>query len=478
MSFDSIGAEELSARYIDQQLNRPESRQLEFKEARSRYKTERLEEYCCALANVGGGSIFFGITDQQPRKVVGTSIFEDFVEKEHRLRELLRLPVIATEHFYRGKRVIEFKVPSRPRGRAISLRGVFWTRSGESLVPMEFSDLTEIHLETKIAFEREIARAHCTPDEIFKLLDVHAICRRLNSRLSQTMEEQLRELEQLQLIIKSNPATEHWDITNLGALVAATNLEDFNLGNFKIRVLKYQSTHKIHAVSDEFFSEGYAISLRNTLAHLKRMLPIREEIEGERVTIELYPEVALRELVGNALVHQDFEYPSGGTYPTIEIFEDRVEITNGGRPLIEIRKFLRENSQRNRELSDAMRRLKFAENRGSGVDRTLLALEEIHGAAPEFIEETLATRVILHGNKKWEHMSSEERMWSAYMHCALLYENGTGMTNASLRERFALDASKSSQVSQVITALLESNQIMRDPAAPGGRKGSRYIPVP
>lgn len=469
--------EELSERYIEQQLDKPESRQLEFKEARNRYSTEKLEEYCCALANVGGGSIFFGITDKRPRTVVGTSIFENCIEKEHRLREILHIPVNVVEHSYQGKRVIEFRVPPRPRGNAISLRGVFWTRSGESLVPMRISDIAEIFKETKVPFEEDIAREHCTEEEVLSLLDVPAVCTRLRNSESQSHTDQLRELELLRFITRPEQRLDRWHITNLGALIAAKNLEDFNLGNFKIRVLKYQSTHKIHAVSDEFFVEGYAISMPNTLAHLKRMLPIREDIEGDRVTVELYPEVALRELVGNALIHQDFDTPSGGNYPTIEIFEDRVEITNGGQPLIEVRKFLRENSQRNRELSDAMRRLKFAENRGSGVDRTLLALEEIHGAAPEFIKESQSTKVVLHGNKKWEQMSAEERMWSAYMHCALLYENGGGMTNSSLRDRFALSANKSSQVSQVITALLESNQIMRDPSAPGGRKGSRYIPV-
>ncbi|SLE83255.1 Divergent AAA domain [Mycobacteroides abscessus subsp. bolletii] len=473
----SYPSENLEDRYIAQQLNLDEDRQLEFKEARNNFSTESLEKYCCALANVGGGKIFFGITDKKPREVVGTEVFKDFIEREHRLREMLKVPITAKEHRYQGKRVVEFIVSSRPRGSAVDRKGTFWTRSGESLTPMNFADLVEIGAESKISFESCLAIEHCTAEDVFSLLDVSAIYNRLGRSDPQIAEDRLRELEQLRFIQKIDNQNEFWAITNLGAITAAKDLKDFNLGNFQIRVIKYQDTGKVHAVSDEIFSEGYAISLPNTLSHLKRMLPIREEIEGDRVTVELYPEVALRELVANALIHQDFEEPSGGNYPTVEVFEDRVEITNGGQPLIDVKKFLRENSQRNRELSDAMRLLKFAENRGSGVDRSLLALEEIHGAAPEFIKESHATKVILHGTKKWEQMSSEERAWSAYMHCALLYEHGEGMTNSSLRERFGLPSSKSSQVSQLITVLLEEGQIVRDPAAPGGRRGSRYIPT-
>jgi predicted HTH transcriptional regulator len=52
----------------------------------------------------------------------------------------------------------------------------------------------------------------------------------------------------------------------------------------------------------------------------------------------MFPEVAVRELVANALIHQDlFET---GVGPMIEIFDDRIEITSPGEPLVDTRRFV------------------------------------------------------------------------------------------------------------------------------------------
>ena len=43
-------------------------------------------------------------------------------------------------------------------------------------------------------------------------------------------------------------------------------------------------------------------------------------------------------LVANAVIHQDFFVTGAG--PLVEIFDDRVEITNPGRPLVATERFL------------------------------------------------------------------------------------------------------------------------------------------
>jgi ATP-dependent DNA helicase RecG len=49
-------------------------------------------------------------------------------------------------------------------------------------------------------------------------------------------------------------------------------------------------------------------------------------------------ELAVRELVANAIIHQDFSLR--GTGPMIEVFTDRMEITNPGVPLVQTERFL------------------------------------------------------------------------------------------------------------------------------------------
>ena len=52
-----------------------ENEHLEFKEARANYSFDKLVRYCAALANEGGGAMVLGVTDKQPRHVVGTGAF-------------------------------------------------------------------------------------------------------------------------------------------------------------------------------------------------------------------------------------------------------------------------------------------------------------------------------------------------------------------------------------------------------------------
>jgi len=69
----------------------------------------------------------------------------------------------------------------------------------------------------------------------------------------------------------------------------------------------------------------------------------------------MYPEIAVRELVANALIHQDFSITGAG--PMVEVFGDRVEITNPGEPLIDTLRFIDEPPRsRNEMLASLMRR--------------------------------------------------------------------------------------------------------------------------
>jgi len=63
---------------IEELLNAPEGEQYEFKEAKNRFDFQELAKYCCALANCNGGKIVLGITNDRPRKVVGSTAFEQF----------------------------------------------------------------------------------------------------------------------------------------------------------------------------------------------------------------------------------------------------------------------------------------------------------------------------------------------------------------------------------------------------------------
>ena len=47
-----------------------------------------------------------------------------------------------------------------------------------------------------------------------------------------------------------------------------------------------------------------------------------------------HPSLAIREAVGNALIHQDYAIPRTGL--VVEILDGRIEITNPGTPMVDI----------------------------------------------------------------------------------------------------------------------------------------------
>ncbi|MDC4222968.1 MAG: hypothetical protein MPW15_01640 [Candidatus Manganitrophus sp.] len=93
--------------------------------------------------------------------------------------------------------------------------------------------------------------------------------------------------------------------------------------------------------------------------------------------------MAVRELVANALIHQDFFVTGAG--PTVEIFDDRIEITNPGEPLVEPQRFVDTPPRsRNEALASLMRRFRICEERGSGIDKVVFQIEFYQFPAPIF----------------------------------------------------------------------------------------------
>ena len=113
-----------------------ENEHLEFKEAKSGYDTDKLAQYCCALANECGGHIILGVTDKLPRRIVGTNAFMNLEDIKSKLIQRLQIRIDVEEMQTDGGRVLIFTVPSRPIGVPIQYNKIYWMRRGEELVAM------------------------------------------------------------------------------------------------------------------------------------------------------------------------------------------------------------------------------------------------------------------------------------------------------------------------------------------------------
>lgn len=222
-------------------------------------------------------------------------------------------------------------------------------------------------------------------------------------------------------------------------------------------------------------TKGYAVGFQGLIRFVMDQLPQNEVVENAlRKEVKLVPEIVIRELVANALIHQDIGM--GGASVMVEIYSNRVDISNPGEPVVPVERFIDGYQSRNERLADLMRRMRICEEKSSGIDKVVQAAEVYQLPAPDFRAGHRRTVATIFGPKDFEEMDREDRVRACYQHCALKWVMSERMTNQSLRERFNLPEAKSASVSQVIAASIEAGQIKPDEKVGGSRKYARYLP--
>ena len=464
----------LSVTDIDRIITMPrEHERLEFKEAKRQFNTEILFKYCVALANEGGGQLFLGITDKPPRKVVGTNAFQDIGKTKNQIFSKLKFRVEVEEVMHPDGRVLAFNVPSRPTGTAFDYEGAYLMRVGESLVPMSEDRLRCIFTEGRPDFLLQYAQPDVSAEEVFMLLDVQSYFDLMQLPHPDTREAALARLAREQLIIKSEGV---WGITNLGALLFAKDLQQFgSLSRKAPRVIIYKGANKLETVREQIGVKGYAVGFEGLLEYINNQLPTNEVIgQALRTETRMYPEIAIRELVANALVHQELE--NFGSFVMIEIYCDRIEISNPGTPLIPVDRFIDEYKSRNERLTDIMRRFRICEEKSSGIDKVIFLAEAWQLPAPDFRTGEQHTSVVIFAHKNFDNMDRKERVRACYQHACLRYVSNQKMTNQSLRERFKLSGRKADLASRIISDAVNDNKIKIDDPENHSRRYAKYVP--
>ncbi len=268
-----------------------------------------------------------------------------------------------------------------------------------------------------------------------------------------------------------------YTITNLGAILLAKRLADFPTVSRKaIRIVQYEGINRVNMLKENVGTKGYAIGFEGLIGFIEALIPSRETITGalrERRTA--YPLLAIREAVANALIHQDFSIT--GTGPTVELFANRIEMTNPGTPLVDIQRIIdNPPKSRNEKLASLMRRFRMCEELGTGWDKIVISCEAYQLPAPriELYEEN--TRVTLFAFKQFTALSSEERIRACYLHACVQFVQNEYLTNASLRERFGLSKTTAGSISRLIKDTVDQNLIKPfDPQT--SNKYMKYVPI-
>lgn len=447
----------------------------------------RIGRYVSALANAAmlherdRAFLVFGV-DDKTRELVGTSvklktkkvggeIFENWLNRMIEPRLMLEL----SDFEYNSKNY-SIIIIEPTYDRPVRFSGTEYMRIGENLKKLAEYPGHEraLWLATgRRKFEDAVALSNQAAEDVLRLLDTDCIYELSERPKPKSPEEIIRQINAGGSLVDNFEGG--YDITNLGAILFARNLENFpSLKGKSIRIMKYTGKDKRKTEFEQEVKKGYAVGFKDMIRLIMQSIPSEEVyVDGVRRKIPIYPEIAIREIVSNALIHQDFTVTGSG--PVVEIFSNRIEVNNPGGSLIQIDRILDERSSRNEKLARTMRDLGLCEERGGGVDKTIIEVEELHLPAPEFVSTDNSMKVILFGPRPFGEMSKKDKQRACFFHCVRRWMEHDFMNNTSLRERFSLPQSDYQSVSAIISEAIKNNRIA--PAEPNqGRRNARYIP--
>ncbi|WP_404482025.1 ATP-binding protein [Novosphingobium sp. BL-52-GroH] len=377
---------------------------------------------------------------------------------------------------YQGQRLVLLEIPAAATS-PVEFERTAYVRIGSATPRLSDHPERQKLLWAKIqpyAWETGVAAQFLTGDEVLARLDYSSYFDLTAQPLPDNRAGIFDKLRADRLI--EADVGGQWNITNLGAMLFAKNLNDFSpsIARKGVRFVAYEGTNRATTVTHRRDGQrGYASGFKGLTDYIDGLLPSNEHIgKAFREEEPLYPSIAIRELVANALIHQDMTIT--GTGPLVELFKDRLEITNPGQPLMKPDRFLDSPPRsRNEALASLMRRMRLCEEQGTGIDKVLASAELHQLPPPDFREEDHSVRAALFAPRSFAEMTQDERVRASYQHASLRYVSGDRMTNASLRERLGIAERNASQASAVIRLALDANLIRAgDPEHP--RAG--YVP--
>ena len=442
---------------------------------------ERLAQHLCAFSNQsGGGILVYGINNDATFQPLTQEFIEKTVTRLDNIAQNRMCVPIVLQHAvldYQGHSLLFFYIPEF-REKPMYLRGTdiydSYTRSAGHTVRLSRQQVRYMIAESEsISFEERIAIRNQRVEDVLQLIDTRKIFELLKRQYPSTPEGVLALLEEYGLCIQENRG---YAITNLGAILFANNFIQFpSLRNRSVIVRRYNGNNNRQLLLEQVGIKGYAIGLEGLISFIMSNTST-EYIEGAvRQELNNYPKVAIREFVANALVHQDFAIT--GMPLTIEIFNNRLVITNPGYSLNDVNRLIDlPPHSRNERMAQLMLQLGLCERRGSGIDRAVDAIEKMLLPAYKAENGPDFTRITLYPQKKISEMTREERIAACYQHCCLMYADSTPMNNQSVRERFGLNKNQSTIASHIIADTVAQGLIKSSNPDSDSRKFVTYLP--
>jgi predicted HTH transcriptional regulator len=450
---------------IEQSLN-PfpcELNQLDWKEALSP-KKEKLSKHISAFTNFPeGGFLIYGINDSG--KVVGINDADEIKQITATLSNIARqnlsqaVKIDFLKFKYSGHPILAAYINESIQ-KPVSLKNkgleFSYIRAGGQTRQMDQQEIRGAMLSSRtLRYEELPAILPLDKQSEWKnLFDFEEFVKRTN--ISTHSEENLNEqLFHHKLLLKTNGK---YLPTNLCVLLCAKNFNALpSYEKFSIRITEYRGSDRFSAKRDIFFNAGYSLTLDEIIDRILSLVPHQEIIEK---ATRLNQSIAVRELIANAIIHRD--YTQNSSFVAVDIFSDRIEITNPGGLLPDIsldRLIDHPSKTRNEVLADIMRKIGFAEEKGSGYDKAVKFIE-INALPPiKWRLEKDYFCVILYMSKKFSDMEKNERIEAVFQHSCLNFATNKKTTNQSIRGRFKFGEHEKTKTSRLIQDCLTAGRI-------------------
>lgn len=354
----------------------------------------------------------------------------------------------------------------------LSMEGrLIWEKSPRSFIDVEEKEALEGRNE------RSIVASALSGSEVLELLNTEAYIRLSRMEIADNKEDQLRYLEKLSLIKKSGST---YEIPLFSAYLLARNLSDFDrLAGKRVRIVSYDGNDNLSTViCDKEFKDGIVEAFASVFKEVVRLIPRHEKIDsesGRRLNEFSIPQAVIREALSNAFAHQDLSSEEDGI--VIEVFKNRVEITNSGKPVLDQLHFLDGAPViKNERVFTEMKKLGLVDGQGYGWRKIVKELESRSLPAPEIKIRKNSITVTLWFEKPLKLLSLDQRNWTVYLHTVLRYLLNEPANNASLRQRLNLPESKSSTASKLFRQAAEGG-LVKPFDKYSSNKTKKYVPA-
>ena len=208
--------------------------------------------------------------------------------------------------------------PGNPQrsDRAVALIDDLLAASTET-ANVEFKENRQRALWRKLQpflWETGIAASFLTEDDVLARIDYPSYFDLTDQPLPHNRRGIVERLSHDRIIVPDVGG--RWNITHLGAILFAKRLDHFDssIARKAVRFTAYDGPSRADTVIHRYDEpRGYGAGFVSLVDYVDRLIPKREQIgKAFRTEHPRFPPVAIRELIANALIHQDMTITGAG----------------------------------------------------------------------------------------------------------------------------------------------------------------------